>query len=241
MNLQSLKVIGFDLGYTLVRNRRERIYQGFLKENGIDLSIHSIEKAFHLADKTFMRLFPGALGKPAKTFYPWWLGIVNYHLELQFDLVKQTQYFFAHQDRESFWELFPWTESVLKELKKAGYRLILLSNWDNGARSLIKRLGLTPYFDDLLISAELGIQKPDPKIFIEMVKRAQCRPEEVLYVGDNYYDDVAGAKKAGIDTVLINRFGRLGIEEIDHHPVIADTRELIQLLQLNGERLEHAI
>lgn len=37
--------------------------------------------------------------------------------------------------------------------------LILLSNWDNGASSLVERLGLAPYFDDLLISAELGMQK----------------------------------------------------------------------------------
>ncbi|PLR75759.1 haloacid dehalogenase [Bacillus sp. V3-13] len=238
MDLEKIKVIGFDLGYTLLFNNREEDYQAYLFSKGLDVSVAKIEEAFHLADKIFFRMFPGVLGKKSETFFPWYIGVVNYQLNVRFDLFEQTD-FILNQQGESSWRPFPWTEEVLKGLKELGYRLVLLSNWDLSARHLIEQLGLAPYFDDLLISSELGIEKPDVRIFQELLSRTNSTPEEMLYVGDNYYDDVIGAEKAGIKTVLLNRFGKLGIEEIQGCPIFENTNELFSYIKKERNVMEN--
>ncbi len=238
----SIKVIGFDLGYTLVYNQvREDRYIAFLNDKGIARTKLEVEQAFHLADKKFMSDFPGVLGKEDRYFFIWYLGLVNYYLNLSFDLIEQNQLLQQQPLNKPLWAPFPWTKEVLRSLKDAGYQLILLSNWDHSARGLLDTLGLTTYFDHLIISSEHRIEKPDERIFRKLLTLVTCEPNEVLYIGDNYYDDVVGSRKAGIQSVLLNRFGRLGIEEINDCNVIQNTKELLTELLNSRSQLSHAI
>ncbi|MDE5416274.1 HAD family hydrolase [Alkalihalobacterium chitinilyticum] len=231
--LGEVKVIGFDLGYTLAFNHREDTYLAFAKENKTELRRREVEIAFHLADKTFMRQYPGALGKRAETYFPWYLGVVNYHLQCRFDIERQYEFF---KSQRKGWSPFPWSQTVLEELQNKGYRLALLSNWDESCRDVLSQLSLDRYFEEIIVSSEQGIEKPDPRIFTSLIEKMNCKPEELLYVGDNYYDDVVGSKKIGAQSILINRFGRLGIEELGSIPVIEKTDSLVSLLQ-EGEIL----
>ncbi len=72
--------IWFDLGYTLVYQEREKEYQQFWLEQGIELSLEDIEEAYHLTDKLFMREYPGALGKQIHTYMPgmWACSIIRW-------------------------------------------------------------------------------------------------------------------------------------------------------------------
>ena len=63
------------------------------------------------------------------------------------------------------------------------------------------------------------------------MKQAGVGPENSIYVGDNYYDDAAGASAVGMRTVIVNRFGNLGIEELTNIPVIEDVRGIIRYLR----------
>ena len=63
---------------------------------------------------------------------------------------------------------------------------------------------LTDFFDSVVISAEAGVKKPDPRIFDSALEKTRMKPEEVVYVGDTE-DDTEAARAAGIVPILIHR------------------------------------
>ena len=69
----------------------------------------------------------------------------------------------------------------------------------------ILRLKIEDYLDEILISDEVAIKKPNPKMFDVFLDKVQCKPEEVIYVGDRLDRDVKPAKDAGLISVLIHR------------------------------------
>jgi len=97
---------------------------------------------------------------------------------------------------------------VLSSLRTAGLCLALVSNAVPSTRDRIRNLGLEPYFDAILLSGEVGFEKPGPEIFLEALEELNMVPTEVVHVGDNYTSDVRGAQKAGIPAVLLDRTGR---------------------------------
>ncbi|MGJ7912462.1 HAD family hydrolase [Neobacillus sp. LXY-1] len=224
--------VWFDLGYTLFYQQREITYQKYLQEKYLEVPYLQIEEAYHFADKLFMREYPGILSQATETFYPWYLGIVNYQLGLHFDLLEQNHKIQTWiKEKSDYWSPYPFTHSILQQLKTENYKIGLISNWDLSARDLLKRNGLLPYFDTVVISSEVGVSKPDPGIFYTALKLANATAEESIYVGDNYYDDVITSLNVGIDCVLINRFGQKGIEEIAHDSIIFSIKELPPLLK----------
>lgn len=230
------KAIGFDLGYTLIYITREKPYQSALQELGIERSLDQIERAQHLADKYFMREFRGVLGKKPETYYPWYVAVVNHFLGATTDLFALCEKLTDQRDKNKHWTAYPWTRQVLEHLLAEGYRLFLLSNWDRSARQVLRDLNLDRYFEEMIISSEAGIEKPEEGIFRLALDRLQLSPSEVLYVGDNYYDDCTGSGKLGIDSLLINRFGKLGIEELEHKNVVKDIREVISFVGAGGKQ-----
>ncbi|MFM8323056.1 MAG: HAD family hydrolase [Chloroflexota bacterium] len=96
---------------------------------------------------------------------------------------------------------------TLAALKAAGLRLGVLSNRTHPCQNELSELGLLEYFDLVLVAAEVLVWKPDPQIFKAALERIQGRPEETLYVGDNYYADILGAEAAGLHPVLIDPQG----------------------------------
>ena len=85
-------------------------------------------------------------------------------------------------------------------------KLALVSNFDHPphVHSVLSKLSLTSYFDSVVISAEVGIKKPDPRIFDSAFQQTGMKPKEVIYVGDTV-DDTIAARAAGIVPILIQR------------------------------------
>ncbi len=112
---------------------------------------------------------------------------------------------------------------TLDELRSRGYGLGLITNRSNLERlhDLLDQTKLRPYFDLVLASGEIGIRKPDPTIFHTALGQMRARAEHSLYVGDNYWADVVGARRAGIEPVLLDprrlfpEAGCLVLEQID--------------------------
>ena len=90
------------------------------------------------------------------------------------------------------------------------HAVALVSNFDHPpyVRCLLARLGLARHFDAILISGELRIDKPDPRIFRRALDAVGCAPEEALFVGDSLDADIAGAEAVGCRAVLIDMQGR---------------------------------
>lgn len=198
------------------------MFQERLHAAGIDRPIKDITVAYHLADKYFMREFPGVLGKHFKEY-------ANKYEELMLEYLKvQPSTKIPNEDEESKlkWTAFPETLPTLQKLKRAGFGIGLISNWDPSARDVLSQTGIDKYLDFAVISSEVKVEKPNEEIFYYGLKKADVSPEESMYIGDNYYDDVLGSQRVGMDSMLINPYGRLGIEEVKDVPIIRDVNAL---------------
>ena len=83
------------------------------------------------------------------------------------------------------------------------FQIGLLSN----GNTYPEKLGLEERFDFAIFAQDVGFAKPDPRIFTETLKLADCSSEELLHVGDSLPSDVEGAQNAGIPAVWLNREG----------------------------------
>ena len=91
---------------------------------------------------------------------------------------------------------------VLPQLKQAGYILAVISNRDKPFQELLNEHGIGGYFDFSLAAGEVNIFKPEPGIFEHALRRADLTAQEAIYVGDNYYADVVGSRRAGLRPIL---------------------------------------
>ena len=105
------------------------------------------------------------------------------------------------------WEAFPDVEGCLRTLKKRGFALGVVSNWDAGLESLLRGMRLLPYFDVVVSSAVVGYRKPDPVIFDLACEALGVAPAAAVHVGDRPDADGEGAVAAGIRPVIIDRAG----------------------------------
>ncbi len=96
---------------------------------------------------------------------------------------------------------------ALASLRARGLALVCVSNWDISLPQVLERCGLGADLDGVITSAGAGVRKPDPAIFIPALELASCRPAEALHVGDSPDEDRAGARAAGIRSLLIDRAG----------------------------------
>lgn len=93
---------------------------------------------------------------------------------------------------------------VLGTLKERGYRCYLISNNFPEMEPLLKALGLWSFFDGMVVSGQLGYDKPHPAIFRQALSVAG-HPAVPVMTGDNPRDDMEGAKRQGFVTVQVNR------------------------------------
>jgi putative hydrolase of the HAD superfamily len=105
------------------------------------------------------------------------------------------------------WRAYPDVLPALGRLKRRGLKVGIISNWDGRLASLLRGLGLAEFLDALVCSADVGLHKPDPRIFELACERAGVEPARAAHVGDHQYADVLGAMSAGMVPVLIDRHG----------------------------------
>ena len=108
-----------------------------------------------------------------------------------------------HQERHLWSSVAERSAEALGRLQQAGLRLGVVSNSDGRVEQALAAAGLRKYFDVVVDSALVGVEKPDPRIFQAALKALNVKPEEALYVGDLYHVDVVGARAAGIEAVLL--------------------------------------
>lgn len=102
---------------------------------------------------------------------------------------------------------FPDAPAALRELREAGLRLVVASNWDSSLPDVLEQAGLRSLVDGVVCSAQAGAAKPAPALFHEALRVAGAAPREALHVGDSERGDIDGARAAGIRALLLVRDG----------------------------------
>lgn len=106
------------------------------------------------------------------------------------------------------WALFPDAVPAVLSLRRAGARVLALSNASSELVEFLDRIGLAPHLDGALVSAVEGVRKPDARLFERALERAGVPARNAVHVGDMFLEDVLGARGAGIRPFLIDRTPR---------------------------------
>jgi putative hydrolase of the HAD superfamily len=131
--------------------------------------------------------------------------------------------------------VFDGVPAVLRELRDRGLGLGICSNWDWGLDRHLRANGIAELLDFVVCSAEVGRRKPHPTMFDLVLHHAGAPADRVLFVGDNWVEDVGGASDAGMRTVHVATAAACAAPD-DHGPVpcITDLAELLALVDPPG-------
>jgi putative hydrolase of the HAD superfamily len=202
--LADIQAVTFDAGGTLISPRPSvgHIYAEVAKRHGLgtispDLLNHNFAAAWQakknfnhtrsdwsqLVQKTFSQLTPQP---PTDAFF-----------DNLYDRFAEASCWTIHDD------VLP----TLEELRGRDIRCAVVSNWDERLQILLPRLGLTKYFETIVVSCEVGFAKPSGVIFEYALRKLGLPAGSVLHVGDSFCEDVWGARAAGMQALLIDRKG----------------------------------
>jgi epoxide hydrolase-like predicted phosphatase len=182
-----LKAIIFDVGGVLIRTQSWAGREKWAARLGLD------SREF----ENFV--FNGESGRQTqlgqKTFAAHWDWLGDYFGLDEASLAEMRRDFFAGDVmNESL-------VACIKRLRQAGYRTGLLSNFSNDARHVwTEDYPFIEHFDGIVISAEVGLMKPDPKIYHLAAESVGVNIEEALFV-DDFLENIEGAKSVGMQTI----------------------------------------
>ncbi len=202
--------IFFDLyGTLLVYGNMDAAWSDWLKtlhaqlrSRGLTLSMESLAKT---CDQFYSKSEPTPRQHNLTVFEQ---RIQNLCFDLELNLTAEDIKMIANRVANAWQKhisLDPEAHHVLQTLHHSK-KLALVSNFDHPphVHSVLSEFGLTPYFDSVVISAEVGVKKPDPRIFDAALEQTGIKPEETIYVGDTE-DDTKAARAAGIVPIHIQR------------------------------------
>ncbi len=213
--MKKLTAVFFDMGSTLSYQdpTREEVLADFLRESGYERTVHEVRRAILSADTwwhEWVAQEPFAWRQPEqretlrlryRQAFLDALG-VDGHNGLRHSLEDIFRTSIMRRHNAIYADVLP----TLQALRAAGLRLAIVSNWDNTLMDHCRELGIVPYFDTIVGSLDVGYEKPNRRIFDIALERVGVRPEQTLHVGDMYPADVAGARRAGITPVLLDRY-----------------------------------
>ncbi len=134
------------------------------------------------------------------------------------------------RDITTWSRVLPETPPFLESLRTQGYFLGVISNSVGTMEEQLGRVGLARYFDTVLDSALVGVEKPHPEIFKLALGRARAAPSQALFVGDTYATDIGGAQLACIRGVLIDRVGAYPNAEAPRITSLPELKEVLERL-----------
>ncbi|XP_020891975.1 haloacid dehalogenase-like hydrolase domain-containing protein 3 [Exaiptasia diaphana] len=127
------------------------------------------------------------------------------------------------------WQLFDDVHPVLDLLKNTGYKLGVVSNFDERLPAILQGLDVLKYFSFVLCSTEVKVAKPSPKIFQLALQHGEVKAYQALHVGDSVVKDYNAAKAIGMKAYVIDRFFNFTLEDnsvVDPNHVITSLKPL---------------
>src|SRR5262245_45591328 len=193
----------FDAGGTLVMPSFRRMAEEYARD-GVVVTPEQLARGEALARLAFDR------GEYVRAHPDMWLNFMHEIARLggvEQPPVAAFERLRTYHDTENLWEdVIAGTEAALAELG-ARYRLGVISNANGTVKKTFARLGLARFFETIVDSAEVGIEKPDVRIFELALGQMNARAAEAVYIGDIFKVDVVGARAAGMRAILIDPHG----------------------------------
>lgn len=205
--MTAITSIIFDLGNVLLGWDARRLYRRLLPDpRSVDSFLEQIRFSEWNACQDAGRLFHEGVAELSRRF---------------------PQYTELIQAYDTYWEesitgVYDETIAIARELKQAGWHLCLLSNFSTEKFELVKkRYSFLSLFDDIIISGEHKLVKPDPAIFLLTLRKIQREAHECLFIDDSL-PNIETARSLGFHAI--------------HYQSPAQLRNELQQLDIHGNR-----
>ena len=229
-----IKAIFFDWFNTLAHYYppREELQSQALKELGFNISPKDLSYGLYLGDKHMyeentrlpIRLRSAAEQTKLQTTFQR-IILKEAGINTTDDVVSKLLSRMFELNASLKFVLFDDVSSTLKTLKEKNLRVGLLTNLQTEVNSMCRELGIADYLDFTVTSAEAGADKPQPPIFLKALELARVKPGEAIHVGDQYQNDVLGARGVGISPILLDR--------TDYYAEITDCPRIHSLVEIS--------
>jgi putative hydrolase of the HAD superfamily len=221
-----IEAILFDAGQTFLFPDFPFL-KNLLAEYGVTTDIFPLQKGAALAREKTFRYREKENWKDYLTFWMQYAGAPAAAIpEILARILERHK-------REHLWSWpDPTAAEVFARLKNLGYRLGVISNSDGSIERSMNKLGFAPFFDCMIDSHVVGVEKPDPRIFELALQQLGLPAKRCVYVGDNYERDVIGARRAGLTPILIDPFEVVAEKDVMR---IKDLGELVKIFRAERE------
>lgn len=204
--------------YSSERSKQGKRYEALLLDAGGTLlqTVKPVEETYAtIGSKYGVRASSGEIKQGfKKAFAEPWPELLRYqgdgrpfwrHIVVQATGCASNDYFeelYNHFSRGDVWKLPTGAYEVLSHLKDAGVNLAVVSNFDNRLRPILEELNVAKLFNAIIISSEVGYEKPAPQIFEMALDQLGVDVSKAIHVGDDPRNDKIGANSLGIDSWL---------------------------------------
>lgn len=236
--LQEYKMIYLDAGDTLLTiPAAQTILKQYLQLRSVDRDEAHISELFTEAFRLFYYVnkqdnFVVCSPESDREF---WVNLYKYVLHklgIHEEWTEEEIYTCCHElydiyTAPEYYELFDDVKPFLDGLKARGFRIGIISNFAPTLKAILEAKGILHDFDPVIVSTEVGLEKPDPAIFQLALNRAGLEAKDILYIGDHETNDIWAPNQVGIDAVRIIRYsyhtgeGIHSLLELFHEQAIA--------------------
>jgi len=216
MDTSEIDAITFDAAGTLIRPEPSvgAVYTEILARHGGDRDPVEVDRRFIEAFRGVSETMPAE--ERLKDPRSFWLEVVRQSFgfgnEMADNAVQRIfedlWHEFAKPER---WRVTPDAPAVLRKLKDDGFRLVVLSNNDSRLRDVLEGLELATCFEEILISCELGVEKPQDAIFRRAEEALKLPPQRILHIGDDPVSDGEAPVRNGWKAALVNQPAGAGV------------------------------
>jgi len=224
-----VKAVLFDLGNTLVYSHPEETFQRILKEHGIVKPIDEVRQAMAEGNKEFD--IDKHTGLTAHEFYVQWNLVELKHLGIRGSRASRLA-----EEIETTWfqygkfYLYRDVRKTMRKLKQMGFKLgIITGGYTEDIEQILPSVGMETFFDVCVGVNTTGKRKPHPKAFEHALRQLNIKPQEAVFVGDNFEADYLGAKNAGMIPVLIKRENTQVLSRLWANAAPSDVRTIKRL------------
>ena len=241
-----IRAIAFDVNGTLIRIQTEdgdeQIFRSaahFLTYQGIDLHRDQIRDLYFQTMKEQLRASPEEF--PEFDAVGIWRSIIDGHMTdftraLPAGKLRQMPLFLAEMARgiaRRRLGLYPFVPEVLDVLRGRYPLAVVTDAQSANARGELHKVGLLGYFDPVVVSGDHGYRKPDRRLFQFALDGMNVAAGNALYVGNDMYRDIHGAREAGMQTVMFDsdQGTKAHLDCVPDY-TITDFRDLLQILDL---------
>ena len=221
MALRNIRLVTFDAFGTLFTFRQPiaKTYALAALKHGLSINFKAIHDAFVGAMKMQSRQSPNFGSQSSVSSEQWWSAVVETTFleaapasitrQVTKSLPVMTKELYAFFETSDAYKVFDDVQSTLENLaSKKDLKLGVISNCDERVATILENLGLKKYFSIISGSRQVGFEKPDPRIFDTTLQRSQLKDLsalDCLHIGDDETKDYFGARKAGWQSLLLDR------------------------------------